>query len=757
MDAPMTTNSPARTEEDREFAAITEKEIWEEARDRLQICNEAEGDNRTRAKLAMQFREGQQWDPEPGIDDKIELTINLTDAMCDRVENNIRQQRPRGKVHPVGDGANVEIAEIINGIGRHIELRSEASIAYDTASAQALDGGWGYFRLIAEYLNPRSFQKELRIMMIRNAFTVYMDPAAILPHGGDQNWCLISVKMNRQEYRRRYRTADNASWQDVGMAEGVREWDDKEDIRLAEYFRVRDKPEQLYQIKGLDPKTQQPIEFTKYLSEMPRKPDGALMKIDEAALHLAAKGFSIEGDRASVKRQIEWFRLNGTKVVERQQIPGEYIPVFRVEGKAKDIDGKVRRRGMVESMMDPARMVNYGNVAKIRRLGLTPEAPWVAWEGQLDGHPEWDEANQKAHAVLTIKPVVVETGQGAILLPAPVRQPPAQIEQGFSEFVQGMQSNLMAIGGMPQEPGQDQQGVVVSGRALQRRQFLSDQSHYMYYDKLTLAIAQLWRCMVPWIQVYYSEERMQRIIGEDSTPEMVKINHRGGDTDEETGVAKVKNDMSVGVYDIVMDTGPGYETRREEGAENLIDLMKVGPLAEIIAKNGPDLVFRSIDHPYMQELADRLMATNDEGLEKIMEGLSGRAKNIVQSLQKELQALKQQNQQLETDLKNGTTKAHLDAVVKAHTVDVNARTKVHDTDSRDRTAVHVAEIREAGSIIDSRVGNKHDASMAETAMLHGALEAERDRQFQSSESSADRLLQQANQDAAPAQPQGASQ
>ncbi len=748
----MTTNSPQRSEEDREFAAITEAEIWEEARDRLQICAEAEGDNRTRAKEATMFREGQQWDPEPGIDDEIELTINLTDAMCDRVENNIRQQRPRGKVHPVGDGADIEIAQIINGIGRHIELRSEASIAYDAAASQALDGGWGYFRLIAEYLNPRSFQKELRILPILNAFTVYMDPAAIMPHGGDQNWCLISVKMQRQEYRRRYRNAENASWQDMGLAEGVREWDDKEEIRLAEYFRVREKPEQLYQIRGKDQQGN-PLEFTKYLSEMPRNPDGALMKIDEANLHLAAKGFEIVGNRASVKRQIEWFRLNGLKVVERQQIPGEYIPVFRVEGKAKDIDGKIRRRGMVEAMMDPARMVNYGNVAKIKRLGLTPKSPWVAWEGQLDGHPEWDDANQKAYPVLTVKPVIIETSSGPVLLPAPVRQPPAQIEQGFSEFVQGMQSNLMAIGGMPQEPGQDQQGVVVSGRALQRRQFLSDQSHYLYYDKLTLAIAQLWRCMVPWIQVYYSEERMQRIIGEDSTPEMVKINHQGGEVDEESGVAKVKNDMSVGTYDIVMDTGPGYETKREEGAENLIDLMKVGPLAEIIAKTGPDLVFRSIDHPYMQELADRLMATNDDGMEKIMEGLSARAKNIVQALQKELQALKQENQTLQQDLKGGITKAHLAAAVQAHDTEIKARTTIHDVDSRDRTKVDVAEIQAASKILDTRVAANGASDQAERQFLHEGQQAELDRQFTSSEAAADRILQASSQD----QPQGAQQ
>ena len=731
--------STTRTEEDREFAAITEDEIWTEARDRLKICDDADSDNRSRARAAILFREGEQWEPNPAVsEDEIELTVNLTDAMIERVENNIRQQRPRGKVHPVGEGADIEIAEILNGIGRHIETRSEASIAYDTAAAQALDGGFGYFRIIAEYLSPKSFQKDLRIMPIRNQFTVSMDPAAIMPHGGDQDWCILSVKMKRQEYRRRFRTAENASWRDQGVDGDRRNWDDKEEIRLAEYFRIREKPEKLYLIRGQDGQ-----EFTKYLSEMPRNPQtGQLYTIDEAAMMLGERGLRIDGDRDSVKRQVEWFRLNGLKVMERQQIPGTYIPVFRVEGKAKDIGGNVRRRGMVETMMDAARMVNYGEVAKIKRLGLTPKAPWVAWEGQLDGLPEWNDANQKSYSVLTIKPVMVETGAGSVLLPPPVRQPPTQIEQGFSEFVQGMRSNLMALAGMPNEPGQDARGEVVSGAAIRRRQSLSDQSHYRYYDNLTLAIAQCWRVMVEWIPVYFSEDRMQRIIGEDSTPEMVKINEATSEdgphpeTGEMTAVSKVKNDLSVGVYDVVMDTGPGYETKREEGADNLIDMMKVGPLAEIIAKMGPDLVFRSIDHPYMDELADRLQASTPDGLKKVLKGLSGKAQNIVQALQKELQALQQQNQQLQQDAKAGITKAHMAAMVKAHEVDTRAAVEResdagwqaeerYDTDKKAHVALTVAEIGAASRIIDSHVRAAHEAEAAER-IINTAERAEKE-------------------------------
>lgn len=716
--------SSTHTEEQREFAAINDEDIWEEAKDRLQIASDAYSDNRKRAKSAMLFREGDQWDHDvitTASEDSPELTINLTDAFVRRVVNNIKQQRPRGKCHPIGNGADVEIAEIINGIGRHIETRSEADIAYDLAAERAVDAGEGYFRLIAEYIDPKSFQKDLRIVPIRNIFSVFMDPGAIMPSGSDQNWCLISIKMKREEYRRRYPNAKNVNWNDIDRQSSRLDWEDKEEIRLAEYFRIRELPEKLYLIRGKNE------EYTLYRSQLPKRADGRIV-MDEVVERLSERGLRIDGERDSVKRQVEWFRLNGLVVVERQQIPGSFIPVFRVEGNSVDIDGKIRRRGMVEAMMDPQRMVNYGEVAKIKRLGLTPKAPWVAAEGQLDGHPEWDDANQKPYSVLTYKPIILETGSLPVMVPPPMRQEPAQIEAGFSEFVQGMRSNLVAVAGMANEPGQDQQGgVVVSGKAIDRRQWLSDQSHFQYYEHLTQAIGQCWRVMLEWIPVYFSERRMQRIIGEDSTPEIIKINHPEID---DQGISRIKNDLSVGRYDVVMDTGPGYETKREEGASNLLEMIKIPALAEIIAQRAPDLVFRAIDHPYMQELADRLMAGTPDGLKKIMEGLSSRAKSVVQAIANENAALQQQLQAAQADLKMHMTKAHLDAA-----------TKVHDTDTRAQTAKEIEEIRAGGKIIDAKGTHNHEARQLERQLEYDAAQVAQNRMDANMNSTPNRAAQ----------------
>ena len=725
-------DGPDRTEDEREFAAITDEQIWLEARDRLQIGEEADGENRRNAKAAMLFREGQQWDEMPSQSasmDEPQLVINLTDAMCERVENNLRQQRPRIKYHAVGDGADVEMADIYNGICRHVETRSDAGVAYDTAGCHSISGGFGYFRVIIEWVDPRSFQKDIRILPIDNPFTVTMDTGAIMPAGQDQTWCLISIKQQRQEYRRRYPNAENAAWKG-GMSMPERDdWEDKEQIRLAEYFRIREKGEKLFLLR------QNGQEVTKFRSELPPQLKGKSM--DDMVRMLKREGITIEGERDSVKRQVEYFKLNGLKVIERQQLPGQYIPVFRVLGRSVNIDGRVMRRGMVQSMMDPARMVNFAEVAKIKRLGLAPKAPWTGPEGFKEGHPEWDDANLKPYSSLEWKPVTIETAQGTQLLPPPTRTEPAPIEQGFAELAQGMRTNLMAVANMPHEPGVDQQGVVVSGKALDRRQFLSDQGHYQYYDNETLAIAQCGRVIGEWIPFVYSEPgRIQRVIGDDGAAEMVTLNQ------DDPAEQKIKNDLSVGKYDVVMDTGPGYETKREEGAENLIDLMKIPPLAELVAKLGADLVFRSIDHPYMQELADRVQVANPDGLKKVMEGLSGRAKSLVQALFNQNQQLQQQLQGMQQDLKAGITKAHLVAAVKAHDTEVRAGTARYDTETRAETAMAVAEINAGKDLLRERMVHGHDESMATRQFANAAAEAERARQHESAEADMDRQLAQ---------------
>lgn len=707
--------------------AVTNEEVFLEADERLRISIEANGENTKFAIEDLEFEDGHQWPDDLAnmrrIDKRPTLTINLTRSMVRRVCNNMRQQRPRIKVHPVGDGARIEDAKVVGGLIRHIETISKASVAYDAGGESAVKIGWGYWRVLSEYVDEMSFDQELKIAAIRNAFRVYDDPSCQLPTGQDREWCLITEEMSRQKYKRKYPKAENLEYQRGGPGDDGKLWESKEKIRLAEYYRIQKTPERLYQL------TDGTMLFEKDLKRL------------RAALE--AKNIFVATDpesgeeisRMSHRREVQWFRLNGRRVVEKRTIPGRWIPVVRCLGNLLDLNGQIRIRGMIRDLKDSNRMLNYWATCETEIVALAPRAPYIAAEGQLDGHPEWKDANQKPYSSLTYN--IVHTNPddpNSPVLPPPARTEAVQVPAGIVNARQSAKLDLMELAGMPHEPGRDTPGVVVSGKALRERQALSDIGHFQYYDNQTMAIAFTGDILLDQIPYYYSTAKMQRIIGEDGVPQMIGINQR-----QKTGVGpdgqaifEVKNNLTMGRYDVVMDTGPGYETKRQEQAELTVDLLRIPALAEVAVKAGADQIFRNFG---MDDMADRLVASNPQGLQKAIAELPKEAQAIVQSLFGQLQQAQQTIQTQALEIKYGIQKEHLKAAVKAHDVEETNKTKRMDTAAWTRTELEkqamgdttkrdVAEIQTAGKLMDSHIGGQYDREASRMA-LEAAERAEK--------------------------------
>jgi len=688
--------------------AITKQEIYLEAKARLQLAEEVETENRIEALRDIEFANGEQWptdiQKERRVENRPSLTINHTDTFVRRVCNALRETRPRIKAHPVSGEADGEVAEIINGLVRHIEESSKASIAYDVAGESAVRIGWGYARVHADWSDEKSFEQELRIVQIPNTFAVYMDPSAQMPDGSDAEWVIITEKMKRRDFKRKYPQEVLNDISGKGPGDDELAWESKHTIRVAEYFRITKKPEKLYEMQD---------GTTVFESELPDK-------------DLMAKGgydFARDANdkpicRPSFRRQIEWHKLNGCAVVDSRMLPGKYIPVARCEGIKLEMNGRVIRKGMIRDLVDTARMYNYWMTLLTEVVALAPKAPWVMAEGQADGHDEWDHANQRSYSRLEYKP---QLGPDGTMLPPPMRQAPVQVPAGIADAAQRAASDLMALAGMPHEPGQDSAGQVVSGIAIQRRQSLSDISHFQFFDNQTLFVAQLGRILLDLIPHYYSTQRMLRIIGDDGLPTMTEVNAPAPDP-ELADVMKVKNDLTVGQYDVVMDAGPGYQTKREEGAAAMLELLRT-PLGNSIVKVGSDLIVRNLDFAGAGDLADRLAVTTPEGLQKAITGLPKQAQTIVNSLQSQLQEAQQQIEHLTADLKYGLTKVHVQdatrmAIERMKDVRAekdtatDAQVRAFDTQTRSHTARDVAEINAAGHILQTHAAQKSQVGAA---------------------------------------------
>jgi len=564
-------------------SAIPADSRIQEAIDFLKFSNEADTENRQKGLDDLKFSSGDQWPIEVQNSRHLEarpcLTINKLDAYVRQIVNQMRQSRPRMRAHSMNSEANAKVADVITGIFKHIEVNSDADTAYDTAGEYAVRIGWGYWRVITDYVREDSFDQEIYIRPIDNPFSVYFDPNSIQPDGSDAEKVLITTLMSKDDFKIQYPGADDGGdFNQRGTGDFDPDWVQKEDIRVAEYFYVERKKTKLLLLS-----------------------DGTKVYKDEAPSPeiLAAAGIMVVGERETMRKQIKWCKLTGLEILEERDWSGRYIPVVPVYGQQLTVEDKRKKYGLVRNAKDAQRMYNYWQTSLTESIALAPKAKWLLAEGQDEGHEnEWAQANIKSMPVLRYKQTDIN-GQQA---PAPQRLQPEPPPAGVIAAAMSIDKDLQSVVGIF-DPSQLPQGNM-SGKAIRGQQMQQDMTNFHYYDNLVRSMKHTGRIILDLIPKIYDRERVLRIIGYDGQPEMVTLNQR---TQDEMGVEKVLNDVTVGEYDVYMDTGPGYQSKRQEAVEAMMPMISTNQ--ELFNLAG-DLVFRNMDFPGAEVIADRLAANN---------------------------------------------------------------------------------------------------------------------------------------------------
>jgi hypothetical protein len=146
-----------------------------------------------------------------------------------------------------------------------------------------------------------------------------------------------------------------------------------------------------------------------------------------------------------------------------------------------------------------------------------------------------------------------------------------------------------------------------SGKAILAREKQGDVGTYHYVDNLARAIRHLTRQIVDMIPKIYDTQRIARIIGVDGEVDMVKFNPSQAEPVKEIRdqmgalIEKVYN-PSVGTYDVMVTTGPGYMTKRQEALDAMSMILQSNPQLWTVAG---DLFIKNMDWPGAQEMAAR--------------------------------------------------------------------------------------------------------------------------------------------------------
>ncbi len=591
------------------------------ARERFQLAAEAEAEIREKSLEDLRFRAGEQWPDQirnnRTLDGRPCLTINRMPQFIRQVTNEQRQNRPAIEISPVGDGADVETAEIIQGLVRNIEVRSDGEVAYDCAGESSTTIGFGYFRIITDFVDPTSFDQEIRIERILNPFTVYFDPSCQKPDYSDANWAFIVTEMGEREYREAYPDSELASLTEfTSIGDRAPTWVGKDgsgnwSIRIAEYFYVEKTKKKLVLLTTGKTKFEDEIE------------EG----IDEIALGPDGKPVT----RDTEVRAVKWAKINAVEKLEETDWLCEWIPIIPTLGDEFYLENKRYLTGMVRDARDPQRMYNYWNTAMTETIALAPRAPHIGAEGQFEGHEkEWRQANVRNIPYLEYKPKSV----GQELVPPPQRQQYEPPVQAIAAALVHADNDLKATMGI-YDASLGAPGPERSGKAILARQQEGNTANMHYLDNLKRSIRHAGRIIVALIPKIYNKAQVVKIITPDLDTKLVQINQRF----DEGGIEKLY-DLTTGKYDVTVSVGPAVQTRRQEAVEALIELIKANPaLAQIVS----DVLVRNMDWPGAKEIADRLKKLLPPQLQDQPEGTE---EAIPPAVQAKLNALMEQHQQL---------------------------------------------------------------------------------------------------------------
>lgn len=526
-------------------------------------CEQHDGHNRKEMEDDLRFLEGHgQWDERVKAareaDGRPCLTINKLPQFVNQVANEMRQARPSIKVRPVDSSSDPQKAKLLEGLIRNIEYVSKADQAYDTAGFYAVAGGFGAILVETAYADDDKFEQEIRIKRVRNPMTVFIDPNSNEADGSDMMRALVTSLMPLEAFKKKYPKASATS--PVEGSEWA-DWYTSEAVRLAEYW----KREQIMR----------PIALLS---------DGSIVEADKVP-----EGAEVVSTRNAPGWKVMYRLCTGGEVLEEKTWPGKYIPIVPVYGEEIDINGKVYRRGLVRNAKDSQRMYNYWRTTATELVALAPKAPMLVTDKQIEGREqEWAQANTAPLPYLTYSPDPQA--------PLPQRLEPAGVPQGVFTEAQVAVDDLKSVMGI-YDASLGARGNETSGRAIMMRQREGDNATFVYPDNLARAIAQVGRIVVDLIPRIYDTARMVRVLGIDGTEEIVGVN--------QPSLSGLINDLTIGKYDITVEAGPSYATKRLEAAETMMQFVQAQPqLAPIIG----DLIAKNMDWPGADKIAERLTA-----------------------------------------------------------------------------------------------------------------------------------------------------
>jgi len=636
----------------------SKNDIIKEAVERATLGYEAHKGNMDRAEEDVHFIFGEQYGQEElndmEDDNRLALTFNKLPQFVNRVIGKQRSSVQTINVSPSGSsigisepelittgGKKLKLSEVLTDLIRDIEYQSNAVAEYKTAFKHAVEGGFGWIRVLTKYQDD-GFDLDIEIKAIRDRWSVIIDPDAVESDKSDMNWAIISEKITEDEFNKRYPGKSKEALPGTDQTPTTF-WGDDKTVTISEYFR------------------REPTTKEISLLSTGEVVDSKDIKDVEVAQKLEEKGITVVKTRKVPSHKVIWCKISQGDILEEEiEFPTSTIPIIPMIGRETDLRGKRATKGLIYDARDAQRALNLMRSSAVERIDNSPIAPWITTDKAIEGYEEqWANANSIRFSTLTYKKGEDKPyrDQGATM-PVAELQAAGVLDVDMKDSI-GMQD--ASVGKASNE---------ISGKAIKARAGEADTGTYEFIDNYQNAIRRTGILITELIPKIYDTERIIQIRKIDNTTETIELNKI--ENDNQTGEDKLLNSIEGGSHTVVISSGASYETKQDENAQQILDLMGKSPK---VAEVGVDLLVKNLDFSDSDVLAERLSKTipmhllSKEKQEKLKE--DGMPEPQPSAEQVKAQA-EQEKLKVETDLKRFELESKVELErIKMQTAQIN--------------------------------------------------------------------------------------
>ncbi len=580
------------------------RERWE----LMQTADELE--NRELALYDMRFLniKGEQYDDNMRKErgDRPCYEFNELKIKVNRIRNQMRANPPEGKVRAVEDG-DVETAETREGLLRNIWSVSKGNHITDYASGYQVGGGMGAWRIETDYCDDDAWDQDIRFKPILNPFCLWWDPASKDQLKRDTEDWFYTERIAKGEYERRWPNAEVCSLDDSTLFDSDDDWRNDAEVRIGEYWWKEQVQKTLLLLSN--GKT---VDASKY--------DGS--------------GFTVTKRRTVQSHKIMMCIVGGgdTILEPPTEWAGKYFPFVVVFGEYVVIEGRVHWWGLTRDGIDPQQGFNSAMTSIVETINQSPQSKFWATAKQALGHTDkWAVAHKENHPFLLYNTDPAAAGP-------PQRMGSPDVPVALIQLAGMMRDNIKACTGVF-DASVGQTSNETSGVAITARQNQGEIANFHFQDNMALGIEWSWQIADDLVGKIYDAARSIRILGNDMAEKYVRVNDVR--PDPKTGEMKKVNDLTAGKYDLTVTVGPSWSTRRQEAVEVYSTMGQANPALWNVAG---DLIFRAMDMPYAEEIAERMKAILPPQIQQTLQEGKEISPEVQQAMQQAAMAMQQVEQ-----------------------------------------------------------------------------------------------------------------